>query len=49
MIINALLFWLVGSGWLKGFRVDGFLPALFGSLVMGVISGMANHLIGAKE
>jgi putative membrane protein len=49
VIINALLFWLVGSGWLKGFRVEGFLPALFGSLVMGVISGMANHLIGAKE
>ena len=48
-IVNALMFWLVGSGWLKGFRVDGFLPALFGSVVMGVISGLANQVIGARE
>lgn len=48
-IINALLFWLIGSGWLKGFRVDGFLPALFGSVVMGIISGLANQLIGSRE
>lgn len=49
VIINALLFWAVGSGYIKGFAVHGFLAALFGSLVMGVISGFANSLIGTKE
>ena len=49
VVINALMFWLVGSGWLKGFRVDGFLAALFGSVVMGVITGLANQIIGTKE
>lgn len=44
-IINALMFWLVGSGVVPGFRVVGFLPALFGSVVMGLISGALNHLL----
>jgi putative membrane protein len=51
VVINALMFWLVGYGWpwLHGFKVNGFLAALFGSIVMGVISGLANQLIGTKE
>lgn len=51
VVINALMFWLVGYGWpwLHGFRVHGFLSALFGSLVMGIISGLANQIIGARE
>jgi len=48
-VINALMFWLVGSGWLRGFRVEGFWAAMFGSIVMGVVSGLANSLIGPKE
>ncbi len=49
LIINALMFWLVGSGWMPGFRVEGFLPALFGSVVMSVITGLANNITGMKE
>ncbi len=35
LVINALMFWLAGSI-VKGFYVDGFTPALFGSLIMSV-------------
>lgn len=49
VVINALMFWLVGSGWLPGFSVNGFLSALFGSVVMGVIIGIANQIMGTKE
>ena len=48
-VINALMFWLVGSGWLSGFKVEGPVAALFGSVVMGIISGLASHLIGSRE
>lgn len=47
--INALMFWLVGSGWLEGFRVEGPLAALFGSVVMSIIVGIATPLIHRKE
>ena len=49
VVINALMFWLVGYGWINGFKVNGFLAALFGSVVMGVITGLANQIIGTKE
>lgn len=48
-IINALMFWLAGSGWIPGFKVEGIVPALFGSVVMGIISGIANHLASSRE
>lgn len=47
-VINALMFWLVGVIGIPGFKVRGFLAALFGSVVMGVISGLANSFIGRK-
>jgi putative membrane protein len=49
VVINALMFWLVGYGWIHGFKVNGFLAALFGSVVMGIITGLANQLMGTKE
>lgn len=49
VIINALLFWAVGSGFIKGFVVSGFWAALFGSVVMGIITGAANSIVGTKE
>jgi len=49
LIVNALMFWLVGAGWVPGFRVDGPLPAIFGSVVMGIIAGSANHLLSRGE
>jgi putative membrane protein len=49
LVINAFLFWLTGQiglafGW--GFTVDGFWPALLGSLVVSAVSivmGMILH------
>jgi len=49
IVINALMFWLVGSGWLRGFEVHGFLAALFGSIVMGVIVGIASRWTEKRE
>lgn len=49
IIVNALLFWLVGSGWLPGFRVEGPVAALFGSVVMSIITGLANIITGMRE
>lgn len=47
-VINALMFWLVGR-LVPGFTVEGPLAAVFGSIVMGIISGLASHLIGSRE
>ncbi|BDI34479.1 hypothetical protein CCAX7_65300 [Capsulimonas corticalis] len=43
-VINALMFWLVGI-LVPGFHVKGFVAPLFGSIVMGLISGILNHLL----
>ena len=49
IVINALMFWIVGGGWLPGFEVKGFLAAFFGSIVMGVIVGIASRWTEHKE
>ena len=41
LVINAFLFWLtgqIGAGFGMGFTVDGFWPALLGSLVVSAVS-----------
>ena len=43
-IINALLFWFVAS-FIDGFVVDGFLPALIGSVVVSIVSAVGNKFI----
>lgn len=43
-VVNALMLWLVGN-LLAGFRVDGFWPALGGSLVLSLISFAINTLV----
>jgi putative membrane protein len=49
LVINALMFWLAGA--LNfGLTVNGFLPALYGSIVLSMISGMLNvFLVDKKE
>jgi putative membrane protein len=42
-VINAVMFWLVGD--LSGAFSVNWLGALAGSILMGIISGIANHLI----
>lgn len=36
-VINALLFWFLSS-FIEGFNVDGFVPALLGSLILSAVS-----------
>jgi len=38
-VINALLFWAM-EFIVPGFSVEGFIPALLGSVVLSVISGL---------
>ena len=43
-VINAALFWFVAS-FVDGFSVDGFLPALIGSIVVSVVSTLGNKIL----
>lgn len=45
IIINAILFWIVGSGVVPGFHVKDFFAALIGSILMGLISGFFNFFL----
>lgn len=48
LVVNAAMLWLAGS--LKiGFRVDDFLPALVGSLVLSVVYGLLGILIPDED
>ena len=44
-VINALLFWFVGQLIPGGLAVKGILPALFGSVVYSMITGLLDHLV----
>ena len=44
IVINALLFWFVGSV-LKGFQVNGFWWALLGAFIYSIVSGLLSRLI----
>ena len=46
-VVNALMFWGVGSV-LPGFHVAGFVPALLGSIVVGLTSFIGNAFIGRR-
>ena len=48
-VINGLMFWLAGS-LIEGFAVDGFWPAVLGSLLYSVISwALASLLASGKR
>lgn len=47
-VINALMFWLAGQ-FIPGFHVAGWGAPLFGSVVMGLISGALNNLLISDE
>ena len=42
-VINAFLLMLAGK-LTPGFEVDGFLPALFGSILLSLLSGLVNKI-----
>ncbi|MGF7184713.1 putative membrane protein [Desulfitispora alkaliphila] len=43
-VINATMLYMVGSA-VVGFEVSGFVPAILGTIVMSVISTIANGLV----
>jgi putative membrane protein len=48
LVINALLFWLVGALGV-GLSVDGFWPAFWGAIVMSIVSWLLSLLTGGAE
>ncbi|MBV9848633.1 MAG: phage holin family protein [Armatimonadetes bacterium] len=47
-VVNALMFWIAGQvadGFTHGFHVAGFEAPLFGSVVMGLLSGLINKMV----
>lgn len=48
LVLNALLFWLA-SALLPGFEVQGFVSALLGSILYGLIAWVLSALIPAKK
>lgn len=48
LVINAGLLYLVGS-LVRGFRVDGFWPAFWGAIVIGLVSVVLNTMTGSGE
>jgi len=48
LVINALLFWLVGALHV-GLFVDGFWPAFWGALVMSIVSWLLSLLTRGLE
>jgi putative membrane protein len=46
-VLNALTLWLA-SRVTPGFHIDGFLPALIGSLVLSVVSGLLHAIFGGE-
>ena len=43
-VVNAIMFWLVGQLNL-GLVVNGWVAALFGSVVLSIVSGLLNHFV----
>lgn len=48
LVINAISISMVGY-FTPGFTVNGFFPALFGSIVLSVVSGFINQLVSPGE
>jgi putative membrane protein len=48
LVINAITLGLVGY-LTPGFRVDGFFPALIGSIVLSLVSGVINNVMGTND
>lgn len=51
-VLNAFMLWLTGAlsqALDLGFAVDGFLPALVGGLVVGLVSTVLNIVVGDRD
>ncbi|MGF1538927.1 MAG: phage holin family protein [Pleurocapsa sp.] len=48
LVVNAIALALVGY-LTPGFVVGGFFPAIFGSIVLSIVSGLINQLFSSQE
>jgi len=48
IFINALFLWLAGVA-VTGFDVDGFWPAIWGGVVVSLVSGVLNRIFGVHQ
>lgn len=48
VVLNALTLWWASS-LTPGFQIDGFMPALVGSVVLSIISGLLNIIFDRSE
>ena len=46
LVINALML-LVAAALVPGFRIDGFLPAFFGAIVLSLVNMLLQAILGA--
>jgi putative membrane protein len=47
-VVNALTLWFA-SAFSPGFEINGFIPALLGSLVLSLVSGLLNWILGTDR
>lgn len=43
-VINGFLFWFLGT-FVKGFTVEGFIPAMMGALLVSLVSSIGGKII----
>lgn len=48
-LLNALIFYFCGSGIIPGFQVKGFMPALWGALVLSGINALLTILMRKED
>ncbi len=50
IVINAAIFWFIGTGaFIKGFTIDNWQAALYGSLLISVIHWLGEKMFGSNE
>jgi len=48
-IVNAMLLSFVGGGWIAGFHVESFGSAVFGAIVISLVSGGVNRSLKNED
>jgi putative membrane protein len=48
-VMNVIVFWVAGQGWLPGFRVRGVVAAAAGAVIMGVVNGVLALLLERRR
>ncbi len=49
IIINGIIFFILGSGFIKGFAIDNWQAALYGSIIVSVINWLGSMILGLNK